>query len=79
MNTIDKLSKAIIKSLVLTGDLDKPFLNKGDKSYTKNELITAIKNGDPISEELVDDLLGLTIDLVSRGKKSLGSNRQSTL
>lgn len=66
--SIDRLNKAIIKSLSRDGDLDKPFLMSGYESYTKRDLIKAIENGDAIGDVMIDNLIGLTIDLIDRKK-----------
>lgn len=66
--TLDRLNNSIIRILSADGDLDRPYLLVGNKSYTKREMIVALENNDPIAENMIDNLILLTVDLLDRKK-----------
>lgn len=47
---------------------DKPYLLANGKSWTTKELMSEIKNKTKFGEELVENTLRLTLDLLSRQK-----------
>lgn len=68
LSTERRLNKAIIKCLKKENNLDHKFLIAGDKAYSKRDLIRAIENNDPIAEDLIGNLVALTIDLLEHNK-----------
>jgi len=47
---------------------DKPYLIIGKKSFTTKDLLKEVENKTKIGEELVENMLKLTLDLLSRQK-----------
>jgi hypothetical protein len=65
-----KLKSKVISTYLKLGN-DKVVLIKGDKSYTGHEIVDEITNETEFGVEMLNNLLSLTIDLVSREKLNI--------
>jgi DNA-binding NtrC family response regulator len=53
-------------------DLDKPYLTTRDgKHYTLNDILQSIRHGEPLGQKIERNILKLSVDLLSRQKKTL--------
>ena len=66
---IKVLTKAVAENLRTKGETI--CLASSIGTFSGNQLATEIENGSVIGNQILGDLLALTIDLVSRGKEKL--------
>ena len=71
-NVLDNLINTMVADFRSKGDtVMLQTLCMGKSQYTGNELADEIENGTEFGQELVNNLVLLTIDLVARGKETL--------
>lgn len=75
---IERLKEKTIEFLQKGTDLDKPYIFKGSKSYSKNDIINEIQNDTDDGVEFVLDLVILSLDLIDRNKKSLNNFKRAS-
>jgi len=68
---IERLKVKTIEFLQKGTDLDRPYIFKGAKSFSKNDIINEIQNDTEDGIEFVLDLVILSLDLIDRNKKTL--------
>jgi len=66
---LDQLKQSIIDNLSRDkSTLDEAYLYTNGISYTKQQIITEISNDTPLGNQLIEELIGLTIHLLNRKK-----------
>jgi len=68
---IERLKVKTIEFLQKGTDLDRPYIFKGAKPFSKNDIINEIQNDTEDGIEFVLDLVILSLDLIDRNKKTL--------
>ena len=68
---IERLKEKTIEFLQKGTDLDRPYIFKGRKPFSKNDIINEIQNDTEDGIEFVLDLVILSLDLMDRNKKNL--------
>lgn len=64
--TIEQLKQSIISSLSkYPTTLDCPYLRVGKKTYTKQDIIDSLNNNTSLGDEIIENLIGLTINLLN--------------
>lgn len=72
MNSYNILKQEVIKMLSNPQhDLEEPLFARGNKLYSRNELIKEIENDQEVGLGILNKLILLAIDLVSRKREKL--------
>lgn len=61
----------ILIETLKSGDQSKPYLTIGNKSYNRAQLIEHIQQQDDIGMKIISNVLSLSMDLLSRGKRKI--------
>lgn len=67
---INDLKEKVIEYLVKLDNLDEPYIIKGDKVLTKNQIIYEIFNDTKTGMDFINNLVILSLDLLTRGKET---------
>jgi len=73
---LDELKEKLIIHLKRNGDLDKPYIFKGPKSFSKNDIINEVQNGTEDGNEFINDIVILSLDLFDRGKEKFENHEK---
>lgn len=74
---LNDLKNQVISHLRKGDDLDKPYFGKGQKTYSKNDIINEIENNTDDGVEFLKNLVMLSLDLFDRGKEKLNNYEKS--
>jgi len=70
--------KEVLKKWILNhpdDELTIPYLAMGNKSYTLTDLLYEIENETEVGKDIEKSMVGLTIDLLTRGKEKLKESK----
>ena len=69
-NLIKQLKDDVIVYLTKSGDLDKPYIIGGKKSFTKQQIIDEINNDTEDGRKFISNVVILSLDLLNRGMET---------
>ena len=73
---LQELKDKVINHLKRDGDLDKPYVGKGTKTFTKQDIIDEIENTTEDGLEFMSGIVVLSLDLFDRGKEDIDNHEK---
>lgn len=73
---LQELKDKVINHLKRDGGLDKPYVGKGTKTFTKQDIIDEIENTTEDGLEFMSGIVVLSLDLFDRGKEDIDNHEK---